>query len=96
MEKPEVDGLKHMNSMAREKLRGQVRELGDMIQTGLITPEMVERIEGLSKILPGLIQRQGFDMCDQGDGAQALQWDVKIAGVTYTTCGHNPPHVELK
>lgn len=96
MDDIEVDGLKNLDEAARRQLERQITDLGKMIQKGPITPQMVERIEGLAKILPNLIQRHGLDMCDKGKGAQAARWEVDIGGITWVTCAHNPPHLTLK
>ncbi|WP_299778845.1 hypothetical protein [uncultured Roseobacter sp.] len=96
MKDRESERLDHLDVGTREMLLKQVEKLGEMIQRDRLSAPVVDQIASLAKLLPGLINRQGTDMCDKGDGAQAEQWEVQLNGVTFITCSHNPPHIRLK
>lgn len=57
-----------------------------------MTKDNLASLSSLMRIMPAM----GQDMCHQGQGDPAPRWEGKVGDLVYVTCGHSPPHLELK
>lgn len=78
---------------AVDALQSQLERLENTIRTEGFSSSVLAAIAGLSSILSSLGQT---DMCHLGRGAPAPRWSAIIEGKEYSTCGHAPPHIQLK
>lgn len=70
---------------ALDRIEVTVRDRG-------FTPDLLGELRDLLTLMP----RMGTNQCHKGTGAPAPQWETTIHSTTYITCGHNPPHIQVK
>ena len=76
-----------------ESLESQLSVIETLIKSSGFTLDVLARLSALMRVIPAM----GTDMCNRGEGVgPAPQWESTLEGVTYITCGHNPPHIRIK
>ena len=81
----EVDAIQLLQKEL-DAIEAQIRETG-------LTPELLGQLGSFFRIVP---MSMGTNMCHQGRGAPAPQWEEDLGDITFITCGHNPAHIRIK
>lgn len=94
-----MDDLREMKEFANSDpeaigaLQIELQQLETRILAEGFSSSVIVAIASMSRLLSSLGQT---DMCHLGEGAPAPRWDGVLGGMEYSTCGHCPPHIQLK